>query len=150
MWRQARIERQAARGPQHRGGGAGETGAILFPAQRTGAARDFEGIGPGAGQQGGEQQRVVAGERGRGLAEQAQRGRTDALGLAAKAGQVEIGLEDLVLGPARLQRPGRAHLAQLFAHAPAAGHGEIGREIGGNLHRQRRGAAPALALDAVP
>ncbi len=149
MRREAGIEREAPRGAEHRGGQPGEARAIALVRQRAGAPGDLRSASARLGQQRGEQQRIVARQRRGRLAEQPDRGRADALRLAAEAGEVEIGLEDLVLGPAPLERPGGAHLAQLLDQPARSRRGEIGREIGGDLHRQRARAARAPPFDAI-
>ncbi len=57
--REAGIEREAARGAEHRRGGAGEAGAVMLVAERAGARRDLRRGGARIGQQGREQQCVV-------------------------------------------------------------------------------------------
>jgi hypothetical protein len=118
MRREPGIEREAARGAEHRCGGAGEAAAILVAAQGAGALRDFGRSRSRIGQQRREQQRIVAGERRGRLAEQAERGGADPLRLAAKAGEVEIGLEYLVLGPARFERRRPRASGAALSHVP--------------------------------
>src|SRR3546814_15258482 len=79
------------------------------------------------------------------FAEQALRARADALRLAAQRHEIEIGLEHLLVRPVRRERLTRAHLADLGSPVALAGLREAGVEEGGELHRERRGAARAVA-----
>ena len=83
-------------------------------------------------------------EPGRRLAGQHLRCRTDALQLAAEAQQIEIGLEDLLLRPARSSARACASARSLRRHAPRAPRARAaGIEQRGELHGDRAGAAPA-------
>src|SRR5262249_56078233 len=83
------------------------------------------------------------------LREEAWGGGADALALAAEAGQVEVGLEDLVLGPGALEREGEPHLLPLLAECPGAGGTERRVEQRGDLHGDRAGAAAAASGEAL-
>ena len=142
---EAGIEREATRRAEHRRRFTRKARAIGLVADGAGTARDGGGVGLRIGQEGCEQHRIVARERIGGLAEQAEGGGADALRLAAKPGEIEIGLEDLVLRPARFEAPRGTHLAELVPEMALAGRSEIGREEARDLHRQRARAACALA-----
>src|SRR3546814_3195673 len=73
----------------------------------------------------------------------------DSLRLATEAREVEIGFEDFVLRPMRLDLPCGAHLPELVEPATRAGRGEIGREETRELHRQRARPAPAPPCDPI-
>src|SRR5690606_593484 len=69
----------------------------------------------------------------------------DALQLAAEGGQVQVGLEHLVLGEAALDGARRAHLPPLVGDVAATGRGEARIDQRGELHGD--GARAATALD---
>src|SRR5258705_1732718 len=84
------------------------------------------------------------------LTEEDMGGRIHALNLAGKGHEVEIRLEDLGLAPARFDGPGRAHLPHLLRkRAWAVATTEPLVEQGGELHRDRAGAACAVTRQPV-
>ena len=146
---QAGVELERAGGAERAGGQRRKTVAIGLARETAGASGDTLGRGLRVGEQGGEDQRVVAAQAGGRFAEQAERGGADPLSLTAKAREVEIGFEDLILAPRRLQRAAGAELTQLVAPCPGTGTGEIWFKIGGDLHRDGAGAPPGAAGEAV-
>jgi hypothetical protein len=126
MRREAGIEREAARRAEHRASACAGEAAAIGRRQRAGAAATCldwpAGSGSSAASSSASSRASVVGR----LAEQAERARADPLRLAAEPGEVEIGLENLVLAPAALERPGGAHLAQLVEPAARARGAEIG------------------------
>jgi hypothetical protein len=114
--------------------------------QGAGACRDGVGRAIGRGDQCREQQRFAAVETGRRLAEQALARRADAAQLAAKAGLVDVGLEDLALAHARLDALRGADLRPFFGErAPAVAGRAAALQQARELHGERAGAAPRLA-----
>ena len=68
---------------------------------------------------------------------------------AAIAREIEIGFENLVLGPRAVERHRGADLARLVPCAARAGPREIRREEAGELHAERGSAARAAMSEAV-
>ena len=149
MRREAGVKRQATCRSQHRRCRPCEPRAIPTATQRACTPRDHRSPRLRIGQQRGQQQRVVARQRRRGLAEQPQRRCADPLRLAAKPGEVQIRLEYLVLRPPRLQRAGGTDLTQLVEPPPPPRRRQIGRQEAGDLHRQRARPARSLSCDPV-
>ena len=149
------IQRLAASGRQHllRMGfkRRARRASTLDREDRTRSLRHLCRLGVGCADQGGGQRGLCGVETARVLLEHDRRHRPDAHQLAAKADPVEVGLEDLVLGPGLFQLPGHAHLAGLGRHAAATlRRREIGIEQAGQLHRHRRGAPRAAVPEIGP
>ena len=92
-------------------------------------------------------------ESRRRLAEESARGRPHADELAAIRREVEIGLEDLRLGPRALERARGRRSGPTSAPACAARRRSgrsAGLEQARELHRQRRAAARPAAVDGAP
>ncbi len=116
-----------------------------------GATRHHRRRGVRRAQQRGEQRRLFAIETARVLVEEPARGSGHALQLAAPRDEVEIGLEDFLLAPARFERERGARLAPLLRKAPAAGpRAQALVEHGRELHRDRARAAAPAAGEVVP
>ena len=115
--------------------------------------RHHRRVGPA--EQRDQQGRLARVESGRRLAEQPSRGGVEPAQLAAIRREVQVGLENLGLGPAALQGQRRLCLVPLLPQAaPVALEGQRRVEQARELHRQRGAAAypPAVerARNAVP
>ena len=140
MGRQLLAQRHAGRAQQSRLGltGHGLAAQALQLEQAAGALAPGGCAGIGRAQQGGGQGALHRRQASRMLAEQHLRKRMDADQLAAKGHAVDIGLEDLRLGPAPFQLGCQPDLAQLLARASAAGRaGQTGVDQAGQLHGHR-------------
>ena len=145
-----RIEARGMLARDERCGGGADCGAVLWrpgiiPGNTACAAAERLGARGRGGKQPGEERGVGATHLGGFLAEQALRARADALRFAAQGQEVEIGFEHLLVRPVCRERLSGAHLAELGPPVAFAGLSQTGVEEGGELHRQRRGAARAVA-----
>ncbi len=145
MRREAGVEARGMLARDERCGGGADRRTILRFRNAARAAAERLGARGGIGEQAREERGVGTIHLGGLLAEQALRARADALRLAAQGQEVEIGLEHLFVRPVRRKRLTRAHLTDLRAPVALARLREAGIEKGGELHRERRGAARAVA-----
>jgi hypothetical protein len=97
--------------------------------------------------QAGDDRGLRGRELARRMAEEAPRGRIDAVGAAAEIDPVEVELEDLLLGEAPFERHRQDRLADLAAEAAAV----VEEDVAGKLLRDRRSAlSPPAARRADP
>ncbi len=112
-----------------------------------GARRDEIGRGLRGAQQGHQNDGVAVGQPVGGLSEEPAGGRAHPLPFPAKGDEIEIGLEDLTLGPGGFDRPRRLRLVPfLRQRAPILRCAEPAWiDQRRQLHRDRAGAASRLA-----
>src|SRR5205085_6441935 len=77
-------------------------------------------------------------------------GGADPLSLPSEGGEIQIGFENLVLAPLRLDRSGGADLAELVVEAARARPRQLGRQEAGQLHGDRARAAGVAPAHARP
>ena len=122
----------------------GRAWGLQYPEHSAGALGHLRRAGIGRTHQRRRHGRLAMVQPMGSLAEQRLAQRVDTDQLAAKRHQVQIGLEDLVLAPAALERARRQHLVDLLPHAAPAGTSlQLFIEQTGQLHRDGRCAAGA-------